>query len=288
MGDDGAEAVVRNPDIVVNTLFDVRGKVALVTGGSRGIGLMIAKAYVTNGAKVYISARKADVCNRVAAELTRMGPGTCISLPADLDSDDACRALASEISRLEDRLHILVNNAGATWGAPFDTFPDKAWNKIMTLNVSSVFNLTRACFPLLAKASRGSMDPSHVVNIGSIAGHPHCASVFENSPSYVASKAAVAQLSRLLASKFCKDGINVNCIAPAVFPSQISAPLMKDKSAEDATKNLHPVGRCGHENDMAGLVLFLSTRASAFITGETICLDGGTTHITGSLASARL
>jgi len=275
-------AVVANPTLKVDELFSVRGKVALVTGGSRGIGLMIAKAYVQNGAKVYISARKKEVCERVAAELTKLGPGSCHSLPADLVSDEACRALVATLSQKEDKLHILVNNAGATWGGSFDEFPDSAWNKIMTLNVSSIWNLTRACFTLLKNGSGGSMNPSHVINIGSVAGHP-AVSVFDNAPSYAASKAACAQVSRMLAGKFCRDGINVNCIQPAVFPSKMTYDyqLKSDKTQEQA-KQTHPVGRWGHENDMAGLAMFLSTRASAFVTGETICNDGGQAHIRGA------
>jgi len=286
MADDEAQfkesTVIANPVLKVEELFSVKGKVALVTGGSRGIGLMISKAYVQNGAKVFISARKKDVCDRVAAELTKLGPGTCTSLPADLNSDEACRALVAELAKQEDKLDILVNNAGATWGGTFDEFPDKAWNKIMTLNVTSIWNLTRACFPLLKKASGGNMNPSHVINIGSVAGEPS-ANVFDNAPSYAASKAACAQVSRMLAAKFCKDGINVNCIQPAVFPSKMTFDYqLKSEQGQEQARKTHPVGRWGHENDMAGLALFLSTRASAFVTAETICCDGGLAHIRGA------
>eukprot|EP00927_Polykrikos_kofoidii_P013458 TRINITY_DN15868_c0_g1_i1.p1 TRINITY_DN15868_c0_g1~~TRINITY_DN15868_c0_g1_i1.p1 ORF type:complete len:332 (-),score=40.49 TRINITY_DN15868_c0_g1_i1:39-944(-) len=274
--------LVRNPGLAIEQLFSVRGKVALITGGTRGIGLMIAKAYVENGAKVYISARKADVCDRVAADLTRLGLCTCVSLPADLTSDKACRDLASKIGETEEKLNILVNNAGATWGSSFDEFPDHAWNKIMTLNVASIFNLSRACFPLLKRGSGGSMDPSNVINIGSVSGHPS-ESVFDNAPSYSASKAVVAQVSRFWAAKFCRDGVNVNCVQPAVFPSKMTSDYqLKSEGSQEMTKLMHSMGRYGHENDMAGLVLFLSSRASAFVTAETICLDGGMAHITGA------
>lgn len=275
--------VVRNPMLDVSELFGVRGKVALVTGGSRGIGLMIAKGLVQNGARVYISARKAEVCDKVAEELHNMGPGTCTSLPGDeLDSDEACRRLAQKVADREDRLHILVNNAGTTWGGTFEDFPEQAWNKIMTLNVSSVFHLTRACHPMLKKGSGGSMDPSHVITIGSVAGHPR-ASVFDNAPSYHASKAAAAQVTRWLAARFCREGITVNCIQPAVFPSKMTYDYqLKTDKGDEVSRRMHPVGRYGHENDMAGLALFLSSRASAFVTGETICCDGGTAYIQGA------
>jgi len=275
--------VVRNPILAIGELFSVRGKVALVTGGSRGIGLMIAKGLVENGARVYISARKAEVCDRVAAELARMGPGTCYSLPGDeLNSDRACKSLAAKLAEKEEKLDILVNNAGTTWGGTFEDFPDQAWGKVMALNVASIFNLTRACCPMLKKATGGSMDPAHVINIGSTAGHP-VASPFDNAPSYHASKAAAAQVTRWLAARFCREGIVVNCIQPAVFPSKMTYDYqLKTEKGDEASMRMHPVGRYGHENDMAGLALFLASRASAFVTGSTICCDGGMAHIQGA------
>lgn len=275
--------VVRNPTLALTELFSVKDKVALVTGGSRGIGLMIAKGLVQNGARVYISARKSEVCDRVAAELNALGPGSCTSLSGDeLNSDEACRALASKLAAKEDRLHILINNAGSTWGGTFEDFPDSAWNKIMSLNVASIFNLTRACHAMLQRGSGGSMDPAHVVNIGSTAGHPK-ASVFDNAPSYHASKAAAAQVTRWLAARLCREGICVNCIQPAVFPSKMTYDYMlKTDRGDQMSMGMHPVGRYGHENDMAGIALFLSSRASAFVTGSAICCDGGMAHIEGA------
>jgi len=274
--------VVHNPILAVSELFGVSGKVALVTGGSRGIGLMIAKALVQNGARVYISARKANVCDRVAAELSQLGPGSCVSLPADLVSDKACVALAAQLAEKEEKLHILVNNAGATWGGSFEDFPEAAWGKIMTLNVASVFNLTRACYAMLKKGSGGNMDPAHVITIGSVAGEPN-ANVFDNAPSYHASKAAASQVTRWLAAKFCREGIVANCIQPAVFPSKMTYDYqLKSDKGDEMSARSHPVGRYGHENDMAGLALFLSSRASAFVTGETISLDGGMAHVQGA------
>jgi NAD(P)-dependent dehydrogenase (short-subunit alcohol dehydrogenase family) len=277
--------VVPNPGLAVGDLFGVKGRVALVTGGSRGIGLMIAKGLVANGARVYISARKTEVCDRVAKQLNDMGPGICFSLPGDeLNTDEACRALAGRLAEREGELHVLVNNAGATWGSSFEEFPDSAWGKVMSLNVASVFNLTRACYPLLKKGSRGSLDPSHVITVGSMVGHP-TADVFDNAPSYAASKAAAAQVTRWLASKFCRDGIVTNCIQPAAFPSKMTFDhYFKDEGTTEMMKNTHPVGRYGDEADMVGLAIFLSSRASAFVTGETICLDGGRCHISGAAA----
>jgi len=272
-----------NPAIVTNELFSVRGKVALVTGGSRGIGLMIAKAFVKNGAKVYIAARKKDVCDRVAQELNALGPGSCISLSGDqLTSDEACKALAARLAEREEALHILVNNAGVTWGSTFEDHPDDAWSKLMALNVASIFNLTRACAPLLRKASGGSMDPAHVINVGSVAGHPS-AHALDNAPAYHASKAAAAQVTRWLSAKFCREGIVVNCIQPAVFPSKMTFDYqLATEDSANMSNQMHPVGRVGHENDMAGMALFLASRASAFVTGSAICLDGGMAHIQGA------
>ena len=166
-------------------LFSMRGKICVVTGGSRGIGLMIAKAYVENGAKVYVSSRKKDACDLVARELTNLGPGTAVSMPADISSDAGCKELAERIAKQERRIDVLVNNAGVTWGSPFETFPEMAWERVMTLNVASVFNMTRACVPLLREASKGNLNPSHVINITSVAGHPDSAPEDDIAPSYV-------------------------------------------------------------------------------------------------------
>merc|ERR1711920_669843 len=161
-------------------------------------------------------------------------------------------------------------------------FPEHAWATILNLNVTSIFNLTRACAPLLIRGSGGNMEPSHVINIGSVAGHPHC-HVFDNAPSYAASKAAVAQVSRFLAAKLVRDGVVVNCIQPNIFPSKMTLDYqLKNNKSKEATRLWHPVGRYGHENDMAGMALFLSSKASAFVTGETVCLDGGSTYISGA------
>lgn len=259
------------------SLFGMKGKVALITGGSRGIGLMIAQGFVANGATVYIASRKAEVCDEVAKQLTAAGPGHCISLPADLSSDDACKDLVARLSAHESKLDVLVNCAGATWGAPMMEFPEKAWDKVMRLNVYSIFWLTRACVSLLEAGSNGSMDPSHVINIGSVAGTV----VFEHDddPSYVASKAAVNQLTKYFANKLVSSSVNVNCIAPAVFPSNMTKNYSLSDAMAETTAAMHPVGRVGSTEDMAGLALFLGTKASAFVTGSTIHLDGGVVDV---------
>jgi NAD(P)-dependent dehydrogenase (short-subunit alcohol dehydrogenase family) len=236
---------------------------------------------VENGAKVYVCSRTKAACDAVAAALTLLpGPGTAVSAPFDLRTDANCRAAAACVE--EDALDVLVNNAGATWGDDFETFPEKAWDKVMTLNVTSVFQLTRALRPKLAAASRGNMDPSHVINIGSIGGE--LASPYSNNPSYLASKAAVAHLTRYLAAILLADAVNVNCIAPGVFPSKMTYDyqLASEGSSEMAAR-MHPVGRVGAAADMGALAIYLSSRASAFVTGQVLNLDGGSTAIRSSM-----
>ncbi len=248
-------------------LFTLKGKVALVTGGSRGIGLMIARGYIAAGAKVYISSRKADVCDAVAKDLSR--DGECISLPADLSTEAECRRLAGEIEAREPALHILVNNAGANWGAPLETYPDAAWDKVYALNVKGIFHLTRACLPLLEKGARPG-DPARVINIGSVDGMKP--PVFENF-AYSASKAAVHHLTRVLASRFTGRGITVNAIAPGPFESKMmAATLAQFRETIEAAVPLH---RIGEPEDMAGASIFLASRAGAYLTGAVIPCDGG-------------
>ena len=202
----------------MNDLFDISGKVALVTGGSRGIGLMIARGFVEAGAKVYVSSRKASVCDEVAAELSAIGE--CISLPADLSTEAECRRLADEvIARENGRLDILINNAGATWGTPLAEFDDAAWDRVLDLNVKGVFHLTRFLHPALAAAGTHEV-PARIINIGSVDGL-HVPSL--ETYSYSASKAAVHHMTRVLAAKFAPDHITVNAIAPGPFESKMMA-----------------------------------------------------------------
>ena len=253
--------------MAVSELFSIEGKTALVTGGSRGIGLMIARGMVEAGANVYISSRKADVCEQVAEELSAVG--RCTALPADLSTEEECRRLATELAGREERLHILVNNAGATWGAPMAEFDDKAWDRVLDLNVKGVFHLTRFLVPQLAAAATAD-DPARVINIGSIDGiHVPTLETY----SYSASKAAVHQMTRVLAGRLGRQHITVNAIAPGPFESKMMAATLESFGDEIAASA--PLGRIGRPDDMAGTAIFLSSRAGSYLTGTVIPVDGG-------------
>ena len=251
----------------MSNLFDISGKVAVVTGGSRGIGLMIARGFVEAGAKTYISSRKADVCDAVAEELSKSGE--CISIPADLGSEAGCRYLADEVAKREERVHILVNNAGATWGAPIAEFPDDAFDKVMNLNVKGIFPLTRFLLPQLEKAATEA-DPARVINIGSIDGIQAPAM---ETYAYSSSKAAVHQLTRHLAHNLANRNIIVNAIAPGPFESKMMHETLQRFG--DNIRATNPRKRIGEPDDMAGTAIFLSSKASAYITGVVIPVDGG-------------
>jgi NAD(P)-dependent dehydrogenase (short-subunit alcohol dehydrogenase family) len=250
----------------VADLFSISGKTALVTGGSRGIGRMIAAGYVEAGAKVYISSRKADDCRRTAAELSEKG--TCIALPADLSTEEGCRGLAEELSGAEDRLHVLVNNAGNTWGAPLEEFDDAAWNRVLSLNVKGVFHTTKFLLPLLQAAATDD-DPARVINIGSIDGiHVPVLETY----SYSASKAAVHQLTRHLARRLAPR-ITVNAVAPGPFESKMMAATL-DAFGEQIVAAA-PLKRIGRPEDMAGIAIFLASPAASYMTGAIVPVDGG-------------
>ncbi|HUY64151.1 MAG TPA: SDR family oxidoreductase [Acidimicrobiales bacterium] len=250
----------------MSNLFSISGKTALVTGGSRGIGRMIATGYVQAGAKVYVSSRKAEACDQVAAELSAVGQ--CISLPADLSTEDGCRQLAAAIGQAEDRLHILVNNAGNTWGMPLEQFDDAAWDRVLSLNVKGVFHTTKFLVPLL-EAGATEDDPARVVNIGSIDGiHVPVLETY----SYSASKAAVHQLTRHLARKLAPR-ITVNAIAPGPFESKMMAATLGAFGEQIAASA--PMRRIGRPDDMAGAAIFLASRAASYMTGAIIPVDGG-------------
>ena len=253
----------------IEDLFSVRGKVALVTGGSRGIGEMIARGYVENGAKVYITSRKGSDCAALAEELSRFGE--CIPIPADLSRMDEIDRLAREIEARESRLDILVNNAGASWGATFDEFPESGWDKVMDLNVKSVFFLTQRLVKLLEAAATPE-DYSRVINIGSIDGI-HVSGI--ETYSYAASKAGVNHMTRMMAKFLAARHIAVNGIAPGWFPSRMNGPLPDE--AREAWRRNTPLKRLGTIEDMGGLAIFLCSRAGAFINGSTIVTDGGQT-----------
>jgi NAD(P)-dependent dehydrogenase (short-subunit alcohol dehydrogenase family) len=250
----------------MKNLFDVNGKVAVVTGGSRGIGAMIARGFVENGVKTYITARKEKELRETATHLSTLGE--CIAIPSDLSSLEGVTAFAEAVKAEEGELHILVNNAGATWGADIDEFPESGWDKTMDLNVKSMFFLTQQLLPAL-RAGGSAADPARVINIGSINGitHPHM-----NNYAYSASKAAVHQLTRHLGADLAPQGINVNAIAPGFFPSKMTAHLLEH---EEAVGKTFPCGRLGDAQDAAGTAIYLSSRASAWLTGQVIALDGG-------------
>jgi NAD(P)-dependent dehydrogenase (short-subunit alcohol dehydrogenase family) len=251
----------------VKDLFSVAGKVALVTGGSRGIGLMIARGFVEHGAKVYISSRKEDVCARVAQELS--GAGTCLALPADLSTEGGVKELAVSIAEHEPALHILVNNAGANWAAPLTEYPDAAWDKVLALNLKAIFHLTRMLLGQLEGAARPG-DPARVINVGSIDGlSPPALETY----AYSASKAAVHHLTRVLANRLAPHGIAVNAIAPGPFESRMMAVTL-DQLRDDIIAAC-PLGRIGEPEDMAGAAIYLASRAGAYLSGAVIPVDGG-------------
>ena len=264
-------------DMSINNLFSVKGKVALVTGGSRGIGEMIAAGLLANGAKVYVSSRKAQACEETAKRLMENFGGECIAIPANVADLDGIQALVNEISKREKHLDILVNNAGVSWGAPIDEFPEIGWDKVMDTNVKGVFFLTQKLIPLMT-ARATAADPSRVVNIGSIDGIR--TSAWETF-SYGPSKAAVHSLTKGLASHLTKRHILVNAIAPGPFPTwMLSTGVGTGGDVEgtdwDAVGRMNPAKRVGTPEDIAGLTIFLCSRAGAFTIGEVISCDGGT------------
>jgi 2-deoxy-D-gluconate 3-dehydrogenase len=251
----------------MRNLFSLEGRVALVTGGSRGIGKMIAAGFIEYGAKVYISARKAAACDATAAELSA-GGGSCISLPFDISSVAGCQALADAVRQREPHLDILVNNAGAAWGAEFAEFPEHGWDKVMDLNVKSPFFLTQALHAELKRAASAER-PAKVINIASIDG-------IRLNPletySYHASKAALIYLTRRMAAKLVSDNIVVTAIAPGPFASEMNR-AARDQA--DAVAARTPLRRIGRDEDMAGTAIFLASRAGDYVVGDSIAVDGG-------------
>lgn len=263
------------PTEFTSQLFGIAGKNAVVTGGTSGIGLMIAEGLVRAGARVVVSSRKAQSCEDTAARLSQFGQ--CTGVPADVSTPDGTAALVGTVTdHFDAGLDILVNNAGATWGAPLEDFPDAAWDKLVNLNLTGVFRLTVALLDTL-RAAGSAQDPARVINIGSIAGLR--ATSLENYP-YSATKAAVHMLTRHLAGRLTNDNVTVNAIAPGYFESRMSSFIFEDPTAKQELEASIPLGRAGTNSDIAGLVQFLSSRAGAYLTGAVIPLDGGVVDCT--------
>ena len=254
--------------IQVQDLFSLKGKVALVTGGSRGIGLMIARGFLESGAKVYISSRKKDACDETARHLSKIAE--CISLPADLSAFQGCKALAEQMKAREERLHILVNNAGTQWSSSLADFPEQGWDKVMNTNVKGVFFLTQQILPLLEKAASAG-DPARIINMGSNSGLRVLG--FDNY-SYIPSKAAVHHMTRVLAVELGPRNITVNAIAAGPFESKMTEWILENRLQELVAGC--PLRRIGTPSDMAGTAIYLASRAGAYVNGVVIALDGGT------------
>jgi NAD(P)-dependent dehydrogenase (short-subunit alcohol dehydrogenase family) len=252
---------------MMQDLFSLKGRTALVTGGSRGIGRMIAAGFLEQGARVYITSRKADVCEKTAEELSGLGP--CFSLPMDVSSVEGARALAKAFAAREDKLDILVNNAGAAWLEPFDKFSEKGWDKVVDLNLKSPFFLSQALIEPLRNAAR--IQPAKIINVASIDG------IFVNPQetySYAASKAGLIHLTRRMALRLVEDNILVSGIAPGAFASEMNQ-LARDHS--DMVAARVPAKRIGRDEDMAGVAVYLASRAGDYVVGITIAVDGGVT-----------
>jgi len=251
----------------LDDLFSVAGKTVVVTGGSRGIGLMIARGFVECGARVYVSSRNAEACDAVAAELS--SAGECFAIPADLGTVEGVDRLAAELAEREPALHVLVNNAGAAWGAPMEEFPETGFDKVWNLNVKGLFFLTVRLLPLLRKAATAE-DPARVINIGSIDGLR--VPLLQNY-SYSAAKAGVHMLTRHMAHHLLGDHITVNAIAPGLFPSKMTKFIFENMHDEVVAQI--PLGRHGRPEDMAGTAIYLASRAGSYLTGAVIPVDGG-------------
>ena len=249
-------------------LFSLKGRTALITGGSRGIGRMIAEGFLAQGARVYISARKAAACDETAKELSAFGH--CVSLPADVSTLEGAQALVEAYAKHEGSLDILVNNAGAAWGAPYEEFPESGWDKVVDLNLKTPFFLTKALTPMLKKAATDHL--AKVINIASIDGisvNP------QETYSYAASKAGLIQLTRRMALRLAQDRIVVSAIAPGAFASDMNK-VARDHG--DEIKGRIPAGRIGVPEDMAGAAIYLASRAGDYVMGSTLVVDGGVTH----------
>ncbi len=256
----------------MNELFSLTGRTALVTGGSRGIGRMIAAGFLQAGARVFISSRKAGACNAAAAELGKLGP--CIPLPADVSTREGQAALVAALTAHTPHLDILVNNAGAAWGAPFDEFPENGWDKVVDLNLKAPFFLTQALHGMLkAGAARGPVAKViHIASIDGVSANPM------ETYSYQASKAGLIHLTRRMALKLAPERISVSAIAPGAFASEMNR-AARDNGEQIA--QLIPARRIGTDEDMAGAAVYLASRAGDYVVGSTLIVDGGVSHARG-------
>ena len=249
-------------------LFSLKGRSALITGGSRGIGRMIAEGFLRAGARVYISARKADACDATAAELSVIGP--CVSLPADVSTQGGVQQLLAAYQQHEQSLDILVNNAGAAWGAPYEEFPESGWDKVVDLNLKAPFFLTQALTPLLKRAATDHLAKViHIASIDGVSVNP------QETYSYAASKAGLIHLTRRMALKLAPERIAVSAIAPGAFASTMNKDA-RDHGDEIAKRI--PLGRIGTPEDMAGAAIYLASRAGDYVVGSTLIVDGGVTY----------
>ncbi|MGI6851621.1 SDR family oxidoreductase [Mesorhizobium sp. 1B3] len=256
----------------LDELFSVAGKKALVTGAATGIGRMAATALARAGADVMIASRKGADCERVAGEINSLGgAGKTEGFAGDVSSEAGIAALVDEVGKRTDRLHILINNAGVTWGEPLETFPYHAWAKVLNVNVTGLFHLTRELLPMLGKAASDT-DPARIINLGSVMGTQPLA---DDAYSYTASKAAVHHLTRTLASEFAQRRITVNAFAPGPFQSRMTAFATGTEEKAKHVGDHVPIGRIGAPDDIAGATLYLCSRAGSYVTGAIIPIDGG-------------
>ena len=255
----------------LDDLFGLTGKTAVVTGAATGIGRMMAEALVRSGARVLIASRKGADCEKVAAELTAIGPGSAEGFAGDVGTAEGVAALSAEIRRRTDKLHILINNAGKSWGAPYEEFPFHAWDTVMSVNCAGLFTLTRDLTPML-EATATKDDPARVINIGSVAGHTPTGDLVY---SYSASKAAVHHLTQILAKELAHRFITVNALAPGPFLSRMTRHFTEDADKRARVAADVPMKRIGRDEDIAGCVLFLCGRGGAYTTGGVIPVSGG-------------
>jgi NAD(P)-dependent dehydrogenase (short-subunit alcohol dehydrogenase family) len=257
----------RRREVRVRDLFSVRDKVAVVTGGTRGIGLMIAAGFAQAGARVIVCSRKREACEEAAAQLSK--EGSCVGIPADLSTEAGARELARAVGDRESSVHVLVNNAGANWGAPLEEYPDSGWDKVFDLNLKGVFHTTVKLLPLLRRAARED-DPARVIQIGSIDG---LSVPLLETYAYSACKAGLHHMTRVLARRLAPERITVNAVAPGPFESKMMAETLRRFG--DQIRASNPLGRIGRSEDMAGVALYLASRAGAYVTGAVIPVDGG-------------